>query len=37
MEKVKRKLTKMGNSVGVAIPQDVREHMNAKLGDEVNI
>lgn len=27
MEKVKRKLTKMGNSVGVAIPQDVREHM----------
>jgi antitoxin MazE len=35
MEKVERKITKIGNSLGVTIPNDFLEMANISLGDEV--
>lgn len=32
---VERKVTKIGNSLGVTFPQEVLQHLNVKQGDEV--
>jgi antitoxin MazE len=37
MEKVERKITKIGNSLGVTIPNHFLEMANISLGDEVVI
>jgi antitoxin MazE len=37
METVERKITKIGNSLGVTIPNDFLELANISLGDEVVI
>lgn len=36
VKEITRKLTKVGNSVGVTIPSEVLEKLNAQQGDEVN-
>ena len=32
---VERKITKIGNSLGVTLPQEVLKHLNIKQGDEI--
>lgn len=32
---VERKVTKVGNSLGVTLPQQVLNHLNVKQGDEI--
>lgn len=34
--KVERKITKIGNSLGLTLPQEVLEHIAVKQGDEVS-
>lgn len=35
VKEVERKITKIGNSVGVTIPQEVLNHLKVKQGDDV--
>ncbi|MFD1337132.1 AbrB/MazE/SpoVT family DNA-binding domain-containing protein [Oceanobacillus iheyensis] len=37
LDYVDRKITKIGNSLGVSLPQDVLEHLDIKQGDKVRI
>lgn len=35
MKEVERKITRIGNSLGVTLPQDVLNHLKVKQGDEI--
>ncbi|WP_143287106.1 AbrB/MazE/SpoVT family DNA-binding domain-containing protein [Caenibacillus caldisaponilyticus] len=35
VKNMERKITKIGNSLGVTLPQEVLDHLNAKQGDEI--
>jgi antitoxin MazE len=34
---VERKITRIGNSLGITLPQEVLNHLNVKQGDEIKL